>query len=79
MADRARIPVHSFGEPYGPTPDQRAFNPWGLRPEELSDEDRREYRRRKRELYLFLFHLTLACVPAHLFCAFLLYLLYWSK
>ena len=43
------------------------------------EEQRRERRRQKRELYLFLFHLTLACVPSHLFAAFLLYLLYWSK
>lgn len=48
---------------------------------DLTDEEeqRRELRRQKRELSLFIFHLALACVPAHLFCAFLLYILYWSK
>lgn len=43
------------------------------------EERRRDRRREKRELCLFLLHLALACVPAQLFCAFLLYLLYWSK
>lgn len=70
-----RVPVHSFGESLDSPPRDYAFDASAF----LQRRHDEEQRRRKRELYLFLFHLTLACVPAHLFCAFLLYLLYWSK